>query len=117
MEISELEKTSATTQDAKMAAGRSKASIEKITELALALAKKYISKETETIVSIGEDKGEWKVTVEALQRKAVPDTQDLLGRYEIRISKNGELIGWKQIMIRKRSDRMIPTEEEWVVTG
>lgn len=117
MEISELEKTSATTQDAKMAAGRSKASIEKITELALASAKKYISKETETVVSVEEDGGEWKVTVEALERKSVPDTQDLLGRYEIRISKNAELIGWKQKMIRKRSDRMIPAEEEWVATG
>lgn len=112
-----MEKTRTSTQDAKMAIGKSKGSIEKITELALALAKKYISKETETVVSVVEDGGEWKVTVEALERKAIPDTQDLLGRYEIRINKNEELIGWKQRMIRKRSDRMIPAEEEWVVTG
>ena len=81
METYELETTSATTQDAKMAAGKSRASIEKVTDLALALAKKYISKETETLVSVEEDGGEWKVTVEALERKAIPDTQDLLGRY------------------------------------
>jgi len=100
-----------------MATERPKISVEKITDLALAIAKKYISKEPETIIGIEQKEGEWKVTVEALERKAVPDTQDLLGRYEIRLNKKGELIGWKQKMIRKRSDRMTPTEEEWLVTG
>jgi len=100
-----------------MAAEKSKASIEKITDLALSITKKYISKQPETIIGVEEGEGEWKVTVEALERKAVPDTQDLLGRYEIRLNKNGELIGWKQKMIRRRSDRMVPAEEEWIVTG
>jgi hypothetical protein len=99
-----------------MSTEKSKPSIEKITDLALAVAKKYISKEPETVVGVEEVEGEWKVTVEALERKAVPNTQDLLGRYEIRLSKNGELVGWKQKMVRKRGDRMVPAEEEWVIT-
>lgn len=100
-----------------MATEKTKASVEKITDLALAVAKKYISKEPETVIGVEQKEGEWKVTVEALERKAIPDTQDLLGRYEIRLDKNGELIGWTQKMIRKRSDRMMPQEEEWLVTG
>ena len=100
-----------------MATEKPNPSIEKITDLALAIAKKYISKEPETIIGVEQKEGEWNVTVEALERKSVPDTQDLLGRYEIKLKKNGELIGWKQTMIRKRSDRMVPPEEEWVVTG
>lgn len=100
-----------------MAAEKPKLSVEKMTDLALAVAKKYISKEPETVIGIEEEEGEWKVMIETLERKAVPDTQDLLGRYEIRLSKNGELIGWTQKMIRKRSDRMMPAEEEWLVTG
>jgi len=100
-----------------MATEKPGASVEKITDIALTIAKKYISKEPETVVGIEQKDGEWKVTVEALERKAVPDTQDLLGRYEIRISDNGKLIGWTQKMIRKRFDRMMPPEEEWVVTG
>ena len=94
-----------------------KTSIEKIIDLAIVVTKKHISKEAEAIVSIEQKEGEWNVTVEALERKAVPDTQDLLGRYEIRLNENGGLIGWKQIMIRKRSDRLMPPEEEWLVTG
>jgi len=91
-------------------------SIEKITDLALTVTKKYILKEPETVIGVEEKEGEWKVTIEALERKAVPNTQDLLGRYEIRLNENGELIGWKQKMVRKRADRMVPAEEEWVIT-
>ena len=86
--------------------------VEKITDQALAIAKKYISKEPETVTSIEQKEGEWKVTVEALERKAVPDSQDLLGRYEIRLNKNGELIGWTQTVIRRRCDKISPSETE-----
>lgn len=99
-----------------MATEQPKVSVYKVSDLALAIVKKYISKEPETVIGVEEDEGEWRVTVEALERKAVPDTQDLLGRYEIKLSKNGELIGWKQKMVRKRADRMVPAEEEWVIT-
>ena len=87
-----------------------KSSIYEVTDLALTIAKKYISKNPETIVDVKEKNEEWTVTVEVLERKAIPDTQDLLGRYVIRLNKNGELIGWTQQMIRKRYDRMMPTE-------
>jgi hypothetical protein len=81
-----------------------KSSIYEITDLALIIAKKCISKNPETVVDIKEENEEWSVTVEVLERKAVPDTQDLLGRYVIRLDKNGELIGWTQQMIRRRCD-------------
>jgi len=87
-----------------MTAEKTRVSIEAVTGLALAIAKKYVRKELETITSVEEVEGEWRVTVEALERKAVPDSQDLLGRYEIKLNKNGELIGWTQKIIRKRCD-------------
>jgi hypothetical protein len=98
-----------------METGKPKHSIEEVCNQALSIVKKYISKEPETVIGVEEAEGEWKVTVEALERKAVPNTQDLLGRYEIRLKKDGELIGWKQKMVRKRADRMVPAGEEWVI--
>jgi len=83
-----------------------KASIYKVTDNALAITRRYISKNPETIVDAKETNEGWKVTVEVLERKAIPDTQDILGRYEIKLAKNGELIGWTQKMIRKRCDRI-----------
>jgi len=96
---------------------KNKPAIETIIDSALNIVKQYISKEPETIIGVEEAKGEWCVIVEVLERKAVPDTQDLLGRYEVKLSMDGELLGWKQKMVRKRSDRMIPAEEEWVIVG
>lgn len=95
-----------------MTAEKTRASIETATDLALAIAKKYIRKELETITGVEEVGGEWRVTVEALERKAVPDSQDLLGRYEIKLNKNGELIGWTQKIIRKRCDTISPLQTE-----
>jgi len=95
-----------------MTAEKTRASIERVTDLALAIAKKHIRKEVETITGVEEVGGEWRVTVETLERKAIPDSQDLLGRYEIRLNKNGELIGWKQKIIRKRCDTISPLKTE-----
>jgi hypothetical protein len=86
--------------------------VEKIVNQSVAIAKNLIRKEPETVIGVEEVEGEWRVTVEALERKAVPDSQDLLGRYEIRLNKNGELIGWKQKIIRKRCDTISPLKTE-----
>ena len=95
-----------------MTVEKTRASIERVTDLAIVIAKKYIRKELETITGVEEVGGEWRVTVEALERKAIPDSQDLLGRYEIRLNKNGELIGWTQKVIRKRCDTISPLQTE-----
>jgi hypothetical protein len=87
-----------------------KASIYKVADVALGVTKKFIAKNPEAVIDIEEKNGEWAVTVEALERKAIPDTQDILGRYVIRLSKDGELMGWTQKMIRKRSDRTTASE-------
>jgi len=87
-------------------------SIEDATNLAFVIAKKNIRKEPEAILSVEELDGEWRITVEALERRSIPDSLDLLGRYEIRLSKNGTLIGWTQRVIRRRCDTISPSENE-----
>jgi hypothetical protein len=95
-----------------MAADKTTHSIEKICEQAIAIVREYTFKKPEAIIGIEEAKGEWKVTVEALERKAIPDAQDLLGRYEIRFNENGKLLGWKQTVVRKRVDLIAPAEDK-----
>ncbi len=90
-------------------------SIEKIRNQAFSTVKNLIGKEPETVISIEKTDQGWKARVEALERKSVPDTQDILGRYELLFNENGELLSWNQVMLRKRSDRLLPKEEEWIV--
>ncbi len=74
--------------------------------------KNYLSKTPDTIISIGENDDTWTIVIEVIERKVIPNTQDLLGRYKIQLDKRGELLGWKQTMIRRRSDVITPLDEE-----
>jgi hypothetical protein len=78
--------------------------IKKIIDSALYVVKNYVSKEPDTIVSIEKLDGKWVVVVEVVERKVIPNTQDIMGRYEIKLGPKGDLIGWRQLMVRKRSD-------------
>ena len=59
---------------------------------------------------IGLDKREdvWVVTLEAVERKAIPDSMDVLGIYEIRMDSKGTLLGFERMKLRKRGE----TKEE-----
>jgi hypothetical protein len=50
----------------------------------------------------------WVVSLEALERRAIPDTMDVLGLYEVRLDDEGNLLGFDRKKLRKRGE----TEEE-----
>ncbi|WP_122090612.1 gas vesicle protein GvpO, halophile-type [Halalkalicoccus subterraneus] len=54
----------------------------------------------------GDDEGEdgWVAAVEILERKSVPDTQDILGRYEISLGSDHEITGYRRTHRYRRDD-------------
>jgi hypothetical protein len=56
-----------------------------------------------TGVSKAEHDG-WQVTIELVERKAIPDTQDLLGLYEVHLDDDGHLISFERRKVRHRMD-------------
>lgn len=46
----------------------------------------------------------WIVLMEALERRAIPDTMDVLGLYEIRLDSEGNLLGFGRKKLRKRGE-------------
>jgi hypothetical protein len=46
----------------------------------------------------------WAVLLEALERKAIPDTMDVLGLYELHLDNEGNLLGLERKKLRKRGD-------------
>lgn len=46
----------------------------------------------------------WRVTMELIERKAIPDTQDLLGVYEMLLNDEGHLTSYERIRMRRRMD-------------
>jgi len=50
----------------------------------------------------------WTILLEALERKAIPDTMDVLGLYEVRLDNEGNLRSFERKKLRKRGE----TKEE-----
>ncbi|HTE59806.1 MAG TPA: gas vesicle protein GvpO, partial [Solirubrobacteraceae bacterium] len=71
-------------------------------------ARRHVSELTglraETVTSLnraGDDR--WVVTVEMLELERVPNTMDVLGTFEITLSQDGELLGFRRVGHRRRS--------------
>jgi len=66
-----------------------------------------------TIVEVGtdEESGARKVTLELVERNAIPDSMDLLGIYEVLADDLGTIRSFRRIGMRRRSDTM--TSEEY----
>lgn len=75
------------------------------------LIESIFNRKPDEITSLSTEEGGWKVNVEMLERKAVPDTQDILGTYELKLKGDGELIAYKRTTMRKRGDRVSLVEE------
>jgi hypothetical protein len=64
---------------------------------------------TETVTSLAADGDkQWIVQVEALEVSRVPSTMDVLGTYEVTLSSDGELVGFR----RTRRYHRASTEDE-----
>lgn len=46
----------------------------------------------------------WAVLLEAIERKAIPDTMDILGLYEMHLDNEGNLLGLDRKKLRKRGE-------------
>lgn len=60
------------------------------------------------IIEVGrrDDGDGWLVVVEAVERRAVPDTEDLLGRYELRFDGDGTVEGYRRRRRYRRGDEV-----------
>jgi hypothetical protein len=88
-----------------------KPKVQEIVEKASSLAGFMLNKEFDSVISMNKYEEGWLAEVEVLERKSVPDTQDILGRYEMKFDDGGELLGYKRIMLRRRSDMEMVQEE------
>jgi hypothetical protein len=88
-----------------------KPKIQEILGRANQAAEAMLNKKLDSIISLNKDPEGWMAEVEVLERKSVPDTQDILGRYEMKFDDGGELLGYKRIMLRRRSDMEMVQEE------
>lgn len=61
-------------------------------------------KRANMVTGVVREEGEWVVNVEVLERSGIPDTMDVLGEYEVRMSDQAELVSFTRVRLRKRGD-------------
>lgn len=59
--------------------------------------------EVSGVTGASRTEGGWLVTVELVERKAVPETQDLLGVYEVELEDMG-MVRYQRTRVRRRMD-------------
>jgi hypothetical protein len=60
---------------------------------AVAQMQELLGRPVESVTGIEKNGGEWTVTVEVLELERIPNTTDILGKYELTVDKDGDLTG------------------------
>ncbi|MBI5391586.1 gas vesicle protein [Candidatus Woesearchaeota archaeon] len=85
---------------------------QKLQEDAMQAVKDFVKKTPLSAITI-EKKGQgWEVSVEVEERKAIPDTQTLIGIYRVTFDAQKKITGYKRVQTRKRGDSRTEEEEE-----
>lgn len=108
-----MKKTEASTSHdgVDMTTNKKHVNIKEICQKAPALLESILNKKAESITSVAKEGEEWKVQIEVLERKAVPDTQDILNTYELKLTGDMEFTGYRRVGMRHRGDMIVGEEE------
>ena len=64
-----------------------------------------------TLSALKDEKG-WRVQVELVEKKSLPDSMDILATYEVLMDDEGNTVEFRRMRMRKRIDTEMPEEEE-----
>lgn len=71
-------------------------------------AKKELSQLTgllpSSLIGISEENGEMVMKLEMVEKKSIPDSQDVLGIYEVKLTPEGTIKQFTRTRLRKRSE-------------
>ena len=74
----------------------------------MAQLQELIGRPVEAVTGMERNGREWTLTVEVVELERIPNTTDVLGRYEVTIDKDGELVGARRT---RRYSRGEPGED------
>ncbi len=67
--------------------------------------------EMNNVISCERTEEGWRLAAELIERKSLPDTQDILGIYEVLLDDDGSMTAYDRKKVRRRQD----LEEEYEV--
>ena len=98
------EKTDPGAVDADVDAAEEIAGILAVRETVQSTAGQLIGHEFDGVSEISPTDDGWRAVVEVVERRAVPDTQDIIGRYEIELDPSATVHGYRRVDRYRRGD-------------
>ncbi|MFD1562126.1 gas vesicle protein GvpO, halophile-type [Haloarchaeobius amylolyticus] len=98
------EKTDPDAVDADVDAEEEIAGILAVRETVQSTAGQLIGHEFDGVSEISPTDEGWRAVVEVVERRAVPDTQDIIGRYEIELDPSATVHGYRRVDRYRRGD-------------
>lgn len=98
------EKTDPDAVDADVDAADEIAGILAVRETVQSTAGQLIGHEFDGVSEISPTDEGWRAVVEVVERRAVPDTQDIIGRYEIELDTDATVHGYRRVDRYRRGD-------------
>jgi len=62
-------------------------------------------------ISASKEDNTWKAQIEVVEKKSLPDSQDILATYELTMDGDAKVIDFARVGMRKRIDVMVPDTE------
>jgi len=87
-----------------------KSTIEEVGDKALREIEHLLKKKAEGVMGISKEGENWTVQLEVLERKAVPDTQDILGMYEMKLDTDLNVTEYRRVGLRRRGEMVIQND-------
>lgn len=69
-----------------------------------ATAGELIGQEFDSVTEIVPTEDGWRAVVDVIERRSVPDTQDVMGRYEVELSEDAVVHGYRRLDRYRRGD-------------
>lgn len=79
-------------------------SIDEVRNRVQSTAEDVVGHPLDGIISVERDEDDWRVAVETVERRGVPDTQDILGRYEILLDDDLTVTSYHRTHRYRRDD-------------
>ena len=75
-----------------------------VREAVIEVSSDLIGRPLDGVVEVGRTDDGWLAVVEVIERRSVPDTQDILGRYELSLEGPENVTGYRRTAKYRRSD-------------
>lgn len=79
-------------------------SLRKSIDIAKEQLQSVLNLEVSSVIAASKREDGWQLTIELIERKAIPDTQDILGSYEVILDNEGDMVSYERKRTRKRMD-------------